>query len=470
MAYRGSGMLAAMLLLATVWTTGVVAADAHAAIARIHPGECSRSLCADNTAVYEAAPGERNQLRITQSPEGFTFRDEGAAVGAGPGCAVQPGGAFCPTRGNHLYLRVQLGDRDDYLDASNVESVSAAGDAGADVLLGGTTGDHFGNRLAGGGGNDRLRGGPRDDALAGDGTFRPLDSDEYRAPPDAARGQDVLDGGGGPDSASYEGRRSAVAIDLARGIGGAAGENDQLISIEGANGGRGNDSLRGDAQNNTLDGLPGNDVINGGDGSDQLLAGQGNDLVRGGTGNDVLEANGRYGSYGGGTPGRDRLLCGRGSDDVKSPEFATYVSPECERASGIPGVAFGDFQIRLPLRSLRSPSVAIEQIFCLEVACRTGMSFRLVRRIGKGAAGTLIAHKSVRLRANGKRRCQRGIRLTTTGRRLLRARRTLLVKFRLRQDSTDGRLGPVGFQTRLSLGGRKPEDPPSSDVGTCFER
>lgn len=466
--HRGTARRARALsaLVVATGTVGLLGPpDAAASVARVHPGECTRYGCATNTIVYEAAPGERNRLQITKTPGGFTLRDPGAATQAGSGCTAQTGGAFCRDYDSTPFLYVRLGDGDDRLDASTVEWVTAAGDEGDDVLVGGPRS----SSLVGGSGSDKLHGGPGVNGLAGDGVLLPVDSEKLTAPPDALPSRDILDGSKGQDSASYAGRTAPVTVDLATGLGGVAGEQDQLLSIEGASGGAGRDSLRGDAHNNGLNGLGGNDVLNGAGGSDRLLGGKGNDLMRGGAGDDVLEASGRYGADGGGSPGKDRLLCGTGSDQVESPEMVTYVSPECERVTLVLGLNFGTFQLRFPLKSLRSPSVAIEEVFCVDVRCRTRMTLRLARRIGKQRAGAIVGRQSIRLRGNGKRRCYRGVRLTATGRRLLRARRRLLVQFTTRQDSGDGRRGPNGFRTRLVLGGgRSPESPPASPVGNCF--
>lgn len=457
------------LVFVAVEVAGLVGAtDATASIAKVSPGDCYRDLCNPNTIVYSAAPGERNRLEVTRVPDGVAFRDAGAPIRAGRGCVPQNGAVLCTDPVARLHLR--LGDGDDHLDASLVESVTAAGDAGADVLLGGSGGNH----LVGGSGRDELRGGAEGDQLSGDGVLRPVDSDDYRAPPDAPASPDVIDGGGGRDFVDYAGRTVTVSVDLSRDRGGSPGEGDRLVSIEGASGGAAGDLLRGDGEDNGLDGLGGDDVLIGAGGSDDLGAGQGDDLLRGGAGDDVLRADGRYGVYGGGTPGRDRLLCSAGSDGVESAEMSTYVSPGCERIEIAGDVVFDDIQLRLPLQSVNSPSVGIEDVFCVDVPCRTGMTFRLARRLGKLPPGTLVGRQNaVHLRAGGKRRCQRGVRLTASGRRLLRARRRPLVKFTIRQDFyRDGRRESSlrsGFLTRLVLGGgRSPEEPPPSRAGGCF--
>lgn len=260
-----------------------------------------------------------------------------------------------------------------------------------------------------------------------------------------------------------------MAVDLVHGLGGAPGEGDRLASIENASGGAGGDRFRGDDQANSFEGLGGNDVIDGAGGPDALYAGRGDDLLRGGTGDDRLDSGGRYGPYEGGLLGRDRLLCGRGSDGVDHAEPQTYLSAGCERVSTAEeNLLFGDVQLRLPLRTLRSPSVAIEGVLCAVLRCRTSMSFRLVHPVGKLPAGALVGRRTIRLRADGQRGCVRGVRFTTGGRRLLRARRRALVKFTIRQDFPGGGRPQGGFLTTLVLGrGRSPDPPPSRFV-RCF--
>lgn len=74
--------------------------------------------------------------------------------------------------------------------------------------------------------------------------------------------------------------------------------------IENAIGGKGGDSITGNAADNTLTGLKGTDTLYGHDGNDVLYGNAGNDILYGDAGNDTL--------YGG--TQNDRLIGGAGND------------------------------------------------------------------------------------------------------------------------------------------------------------
>ena len=138
--------------------------------------------------------------------------------------------------------------------------------------------------------------------------------------------RNVIDGGAGRDTVSYQASDSAVRVQLddskwsllqsllSDGSGGfAAGDvlknienvtgsaySDQLSGNNLANvltglegndsleGNKGDDTLLGNAGNDDLDGDHGDDILDGGAGRDTLSGGQGNDLLNGGAGDDVL--------------------------------------------------------------------------------------------------------------------------------------------------------------------------------------
>jgi len=131
------------------------------------------------------------------------------------------------------------------------------------------TGSAFADRLTGVSGANLLQGLGGNDTLNG------------------ASGGDTLDGGAGTDLATYFGAADAVTVDLAAGTGsrGDAG-GDRYLSIENVHGGRGGDSLAGDAQANLLNGFEGGDTLGGGGGADTLIGGVGRDILTGGTGAD----------------------------------------------------------------------------------------------------------------------------------------------------------------------------------------
>jgi Ca2+-binding RTX toxin-like protein len=149
-------------------------------------------------------------------------------------------------------------------------------------------------------------------------------------------GDDLLDGRGGTDTASYASASGAVTIDLATNtVTGAAG-NDTLVNIEKVIGSSASDTITGSAGNDVIEGGNSNDIINGGLGNDtvsyanatgfrnvnlltgvntdndtltsieniigssagEALVGDGNDnIIEGGGGNDVLDG-GAHGAGG----------------------------------------------------------------------------------------------------------------------------------------------------------------------------
>ena len=127
------------------------------------------------------------------------------------------------------------------------------------------------DNLQGMNGNDRLFGGAGDDRMSG------------------GAGADVLNGGNGIDRAQYTDATAGVLADLQyadRNTGFAAG--DTYVSIEGFDGSRYDDDLRGDAANNVLWGHNGNDRLHGRGGNDNLQGMNGNDRLFGGTGDDRM--------------------------------------------------------------------------------------------------------------------------------------------------------------------------------------
>ena len=114
--------------------------------------------------------------------------------------------------------------------------------------------------------------------LAGNDAFTNLSAIPSRA--DGGQGDDVLRGGRGVDEV----------------MGGAG--NDLLIS------GAGNDVVMGGAGNDKVYGDAGTDILRGGLGNDELFGGAGNDALHGEKGNDWFQ----------GGAGKDRLVGGEGLD------------------------------------------------------------------------------------------------------------------------------------------------------------
>jgi Ca2+-binding RTX toxin-like protein len=113
--------------------------------------------------------------------------------------------------------------------------------------------------------------------------------------------------GGGKDTIDWSNQSRAAAIDLEAGSwsqlgtpytwrdGGRSGSTpDTLaiakgVTIENARGGRGNDTIDGNAAANSLYGNNGNDHLDGEGGNDRLYGDAGNDKLTGGSGVDILQ-------------------------------------------------------------------------------------------------------------------------------------------------------------------------------------
>lgn len=106
----------------------------------------------------------------------------------------------------------------------------------------------------------------------------------------ATGGNDVLNGGGGINTVSYEYARAGVSIDLnmsgTQNTGGSG--TDQLFNIQNLTGSDHADLLRGrNGVSTVLDGGKGNDTLIGGTGNDRLTGGSGNNTLDGGAGTDI---------------------------------------------------------------------------------------------------------------------------------------------------------------------------------------
>jgi Ca2+-binding RTX toxin-like protein len=170
--------------------------------------------------------------------------------------------------------------------------------------------------LFGGGSTDNVNGGSGDDTIAAS-----LEDDNLVG----AAGLDIVDmsvatSGVTVTLAGYATVGSAVSAELG---------TDNLVSIEGAIGGAGDDTLTGfDATSaglgNWFYGGGGDDVITGNAGADTLRGGQGNDAfngaagndqIHGGQGADVVDAGAGNDIVNGGT-GADSISLGSGDDDA----------------------------------------------------------------------------------------------------------------------------------------------------------
>ena len=111
----------------------------------------------------------------------------------------------------------------------------------------------------------------------------------------------MVGGKGDADVADYAGRTEDLELTL-DGVAndGASGEADLIAAdVEAAIGGRGDDTITGDAAPNTLRGGDGADSITGGDGADRFIGDAGDDAffsndeladsINGGDGFDTIE-------------------------------------------------------------------------------------------------------------------------------------------------------------------------------------
>jgi Ca2+-binding RTX toxin-like protein len=191
-------------------------------------------------------------------------------------------------------------------DTIGADVEALEGSYAADVLTGGPGDD----RLDGGSGADVLAGLGGDDAITdGDGadTVSGGSGDDTFTVPYSygtdGDGADSYDGGDGSDRVDYSARNNAVNITLENGPAddGLAGENDNLVDVENATGGTGDDTITGtDAANSlyggygtgsdVIDGLGGDDIIRGAPYYNYDPAAHGRDTLRGGAGDDRLLA------------------------------------------------------------------------------------------------------------------------------------------------------------------------------------
>jgi hypothetical protein len=216
---------------------------------------------------------------------------------------------------------VHLGDLDDKVNVIEhgrfFTLMNAFGGPGDDVLSGGI----YLDQLYGGPGRDRMMGGEGDDVVA--------DGDLSGAPGDRGPGRDYMDGGPGNDLVSYRQRTANVTVDaVSEAPAGEPGEGDEIHSIEGAEGGSGDDRLTSDTAGSELISFGGSQLI-GNAGHDTLVGGNLADELYGGPGRDALHAGGGDDwLYPG--KGRDSLFCGPGDDRVWPPEPGELLRRGCE--------------------------------------------------------------------------------------------------------------------------------------------
>jgi RTX calcium-binding nonapeptide repeat (4 copies) len=276
--------------------------------------------------VFQAAPGEDNEMSIYESG-GFVYvTDIGPPVTAGSGCEAIGSNSRCGTAGvTTVSVYAGNGDNsvsttvsyDTRIEGAGANSNFFFGGPGDDELHGSTGRD----KLHPGGGDDEVFGGGAADILSGgagrDGLHGGEGDDEFWSDP----GPEAFGGDGGVDRVTYFGRSAPIVVDLDNDLifpqDGEAGEGDDVGSdIENVVGGAGDDKLLGQsgAVANDLDGGPGHDLLVGRGGIDSFHAGPGADEVR--------SADGTL----------DTADCGDDTDFYEADPFDTLIACETNLA------------------------------------------------------------------------------------------------------------------------------------------
>lgn len=302
----------------------------------------------ETRVVWSADPGEANrlELRWDDARGAVVLHDSAAPIRASEGCAALTDGTVACTRGESTTASLDGGDGDDELRLDGIAGSVSGGEGDDTLVAAGKTGA----TLDGGPGDDTITGGPREDSIqggTGSDTIDGGDSVDTLAgdPAGGPYAADRIDGGLGGDSifgvdtVVYD-RPDPVAADLRAGTGGAPGEGDLLVGVEGVTGGSAADELRGGDGADTLAGGGGADLLEGRGGKDRLFAGDPAARLFGGAGNDVFYA----------TAGA--VSCGPGDDYVRNPDNGTIVeAATCERV--IEDMTFNALELRRTGRTLR---------------------------------------------------------------------------------------------------------------------
>jgi Ca2+-binding RTX toxin-like protein len=361
----------------------VAASAANAATAAIEQRDCDRSGC-NYFAVFNAGAGETNRVTVSRDPvDGLVLHDDVSPVKPGNACeALDEHTVRCSATKYTSYwccADINLGDGDDSFSGVRTENINAG--PGNDTVM---TDSGF---IDGGGGRDVLEADRGTITDGDDGSAsRPFDSDVMR-----------LDSGG---VLKYDTRTSAVAVNLAAGIGGAPGENDIVSGFDVVWGGSGDDELRAGDSPVIFDGKAGDDRLTGSRWKDRISGGPGADVLDGGGGDDLLNP-GNLSAGQTATPDdakRDRLTCGGGNDLVEQA-VGDELAGDCERVAlfGISGGASDAFILHFPPKRSTALLVSHRPVACTPQESET-LTVRLAHRLRGHRAGELLGRKVTRCR------------------------------------------------------------------------
>nr|WP_272913684.1 calcium-binding protein [Sinorhizobium arboris] len=194
-------------------------------------------------------------------------------------------------------INITLGSGDDVVFGSSTVMASVVAGEGDNVLIGGSSGDHF----DAGFGDDVMHGNGGNDTLIGRGGVDLIDGGDGDDLIRLFRPEGIIDGGDGDDTLHIAADRVMGAIDFDA-VAGKMGPSLVFRGIESfrvvtnlydqnddtLRGGAGNDFLTSNNGDDLIDGRAGDDEISGGGGGDHLIGGAGDDRIWGGRGADHL--------------------------------------------------------------------------------------------------------------------------------------------------------------------------------------
>jgi Ca2+-binding RTX toxin-like protein len=260
---------------------------------------------ATDGVVFTAAPGETNNLTITQSGNSFTIVDNWPLTALGPCSSTDMFTAVCTTTAEAVAAR--LGDLDDSAVIVVVYTPRVRGGDGADTITTSAELPYFSE-------DNSVKGGPGNDVLANEGEAGSIINAGAGDDKVSTRAfGDIIDGGAGNDLVD------ARKGDASEGRGGPG--DDRLLGGSGQNsfyGGGGYDTLIGGAGFDQILGGPGRDVVRGQRGGDVLYGDRGTDLIRGGAGGDWTLGGRGNDTFLMRDAARDRVNGGRGRDRARS--------------------------------------------------------------------------------------------------------------------------------------------------------